>query len=348
VGTLERERSLLEAKYRKYLDNLEQARIDRALEKEKISNVSVVQPATRSSLPKPRRRAVKLVFAAILAAAGSIVVAMASEHLDHTLGRPEDIGRFLSLPTLVSIPVLKRSAMAARNGLAQATTVAGTVAATENHRVWEVPGEAAEFFEVLRLRLLRQLGAASGKPVVVGVTSCREGEGVSFVAANLAVALSRYAGDVPVLYMEAAPGQGKHERSFGMKALGAAEIRTDEEGRTRVHEQSLYTTFTPNRPAETNAATTAAVQRYDKLLPMLREKDYAYVVIDMPPLSEGSSSLRLAGPMDGLILVIESEKIRWEVAQWARGMLVDANTNLVGAVLNKRKYYVPKWLYARM
>ena len=45
---LQRELSLLDAKYRKYTENLEQSRIDQALMNNKMSNISVIQAATTS------------------------------------------------------------------------------------------------------------------------------------------------------------------------------------------------------------------------------------------------------------------------------------------------------------
>ena len=53
VRTLQREIDLEDTKYRKYSDNLEQARIDQGLELGRISNITVAQPPTYE--PKPIR-----------------------------------------------------------------------------------------------------------------------------------------------------------------------------------------------------------------------------------------------------------------------------------------------------
>src|SRR5207245_1344504 len=55
VNRQEREFGLQESHYRRYAENLEQAQIDRALEAERITNISVVQPATYEIEPvQPR------------------------------------------------------------------------------------------------------------------------------------------------------------------------------------------------------------------------------------------------------------------------------------------------------
>jgi Mrp family chromosome partitioning ATPase len=52
--------------------------------------------------------------------------------------------------------------------------------------------------------------------------------------------------------------------------------------------------------------------------------------------------------MDAVILVIEAEKTRWEVARKAKEELEKAGATILGAVLNKRKYYIPRSIYRRM
>ena len=51
LAQLEREANLLDTNYRRYSENLEQARIDESLEAQRISNITVAQPATFN--PKP-------------------------------------------------------------------------------------------------------------------------------------------------------------------------------------------------------------------------------------------------------------------------------------------------------
>lgn len=75
IAKLEREIELQTTQYRKYAENLEQARIDHALELKRISNVSIVQPATYEREPtRPRKKvnlALGLLFA-LLSCAGLV------------------------------------------------------------------------------------------------------------------------------------------------------------------------------------------------------------------------------------------------------------------------------------
>jgi uncharacterized protein involved in exopolysaccharide biosynthesis len=108
MANLQRELSLQEAKYRKYSENLEQARIDQALETNKISNISVVQAANASMKPVKPRKALNLALGFFLGIFGGLGLAFFSEYLDHSIKTPQDVGEKVKLQLLASIPYLKR------------------------------------------------------------------------------------------------------------------------------------------------------------------------------------------------------------------------------------------------
>jgi uncharacterized protein involved in exopolysaccharide biosynthesis len=105
---MQRELSLVDAKYRKYSESLEQARIDQAMETNKISNISVVQAATASMKPIRPRKALNLALGLFLGIFGGVGLAFFSEYLDHTLRTPQDVEEKLDLQVLASIPHLKK------------------------------------------------------------------------------------------------------------------------------------------------------------------------------------------------------------------------------------------------
>jgi polysaccharide biosynthesis protein PslE len=106
VDKLEREVQLQDAGYRKYFENLEQARIDQALESERISNINIIQPASFSEEPVGLNILVTLVAGFLMSAAAAFGVVIVANVLDHSLKSPEDVEDSLGLPLLVSIPRL--------------------------------------------------------------------------------------------------------------------------------------------------------------------------------------------------------------------------------------------------
>src|SRR5262249_19209519 len=104
VARLQREVDLHEAHYRKYADNLEQLQIDGALEAEKISNISIVQPATYDAKPVRPRPLLNLGLGLLFALLGGLGLALLLASLDPSLKTPEEVEQRLGLPALASIP----------------------------------------------------------------------------------------------------------------------------------------------------------------------------------------------------------------------------------------------------
>jgi len=338
VRALEREQEILAAKYRKYQESMEQARIDRALETEKISNISVVQPATRPVRPSPSAKGLKMLLAICVGLCGGVTLAFGCEYLTHTFGRPEDVEQVLQLRALVSIPKLDASQVRLRRDGRRSGESGGETG-------WEVGEQSARWFEELRDRVLWSLPAPLGKPVILGVTSSCSGEGVTCVAAHLAAALAGRGRQGRVLYVNANRENPETGDLLGIrKAPGAAEVMLDERDNLKVMGQDLSDLGNGDSAAPPEARTTVPM-RYDYLLPSLRKHDYSFVVLDLPSVTGGRAPVRLAGSTDGMILVLEADRVRWEVAERAKNLLLEADANVLGAVLNKRKFYVPQWLY---
>jgi protein-tyrosine kinase len=72
---------------------------------------------------------------------------------------------------------------------------------------------------------------------------------------------------------------------------------------------------------------------------------FDYVILDSPPALIFSEFRVLCSKADGVILVVNSEKTRRQVAVKAKKELEEAGANLLGVVLNKRRYYIPNWVY---
>jgi len=88
-------------------------------------------------------------------------------------------------------------------------------------------------------------------------------------------------------------------------------------------------------------------ERFDTFLSNARE-EFDYVILDSAPLPSFAEARVLCEKVDGVVLVLESGKIRRQVALRAKKELEDAGARILGVVLNKRKYHIPDWLYKRL
>jgi Mrp family chromosome partitioning ATPase len=78
------------------------------------------------------------------------------------------------------------------------------------------------------------------------------------------------------------------------------------------------------------------------------QEQFDTIVIDAPSLQHSSEGIALAAKADAVALVIESETTRLPVIEKLRDTLNAAGANVIGAVMNKRRLYIPEKVYARL
>ncbi|MCP3951309.1 MAG: CpsD/CapB family tyrosine-protein kinase [Desulfobacterales bacterium] len=86
---------------------------------------------------------------------------------------------------------------------------------------------------------------------------------------------------------------------------------------------------------------------FDTFLTKMKN-DFDYIIIDSPPVNGCAETLMIAKMADGIILVLESEKSRQHVATKAKQLIDESGVLFIGVIINRRKYYIPKWIYKRL
>lgn len=69
------------------------------------------------------------------------------------------------------------------------------------------------------------------------------------------------------------------------------------------------------------------------------------IIVDSPPATMFPDGLAIASQVDGVILVVEAEKTRWQVALNVREKIEKHGGNILGIVFNKRRFYIPEFIY---
>jgi polysaccharide biosynthesis transport protein len=73
---------------------------------------------------------------------------------------------------------------------------------------------------------------------------------------------------------------------------------------------------------------------------------FEFVIVDAPPLTRYSDAVVLGQLSDGLVLVLEADATRREVASVVADTLRAAKIPILGAVLNKRTFPIPEKIYS--
>lgn len=183
----------------------------------------------------------------------------------------------------------------------------------------------------------------------IGLTSCSLGEGVSSMAANFAVAAAEVLHH-PVLLIDLNVASPAQASLFGLSgnlglrdALCATAAFSDCPKPTSIANLSL---LAPSAAYEIDPSSIDPLHVREML--DAYQNDYELIVVDLPPATEASPAVQAAASLSGVLLVIEAERTRCEVAERTVNRLSSARANVLGVVLNKRPEHIPNWLYKRL
>jgi Mrp family chromosome partitioning ATPase len=101
------------------------------------------------------------------------------------------------------------------------------------------------------------------------------------------------------------------------------------------------------RPAGEDWQTPGSLDRLKVRLAALR-KDFAVILIDAPPINAYADAALLGRMADGVVMILEANSTRREAAQRAKEILDAAGVRVLWAVLNKRTFPIPEFLYRRL
>lgn len=346
ISALMRDIGTHEANLLKYSENLEQSRIDTAMENQRISNISIVQEASLPIKSIRPRKLLNLGMGFFLGFFGAILLAIISELMDHTIKSPNDIEDKLNMKSLGYIPRLRSFQLngkssvnlkinGRRPGAPQKERHIGTLV--------NLPTKSQNNYLDLKERLLQSLNGSAAGGYVIGVTSYNRREGVSTVVANLTKALAnKSTGKVLVLDANTANPSLHKILGVGMSP-GLTDIMKTCSAKDAVKQINNIRVI-PAGLDEGPITDGVMWERFKNLIEESRKR-YDFTIMDIPALSQGAFASKITAQCDGVIMVIESERLRSEVAQDCRKQLAARNVKTIGAVLNKRRFYIPKWIY---
>ncbi len=184
---------------------------------------------------------------------------------------------------------------------------------------------------------------------VVMFTSSVRQEGCTTLLAGLGYTLATRAG-VKVCLVDANikwPGLGD------LMGLEPHAGLTDIVGRDLDVRMALRSTATPNLNVLVGGNTpliASEVFGSAKTTALLEElrRDHQYILIDTPAVMPVPEVAMQGKKADGVVLVTRANKTDRTVVQKARDLLAGADANLLGVVLNRRRYVIPEFLYQRL
>lgn len=297
----------------------EEARVIDQLQEEKISNLSVFQPATFVERAISPQKKILMVLIAALGLAGGVGLSYLREASSRKLTTATEVESQLQLPVLTTVPSLKHT---------PTSTAANPV--LRQHA----------------LKVLSEILLAGGRSdregYVLGVLGVDKDSGATTQAIQLALAAADDCNMRTVL-IDADTKHRSLSTSFKLNGHpGLVELVNgdatpsdclQQSSRSDVELIACSSMSNTERLTQRSSDVICALDAYRASCDML--------VIDLPPAANPDHAIGLTRHFDGVVVVIESENTSITDAERLVSRMRASGVQVLGAVLNKRKEHLP-------
>jgi len=195
-----------------------------------------------------------------------------------------------------------------------------------------------------QIRLLSQKQGAK----VILLTEPEMHEGVTSIISNIAFYLSHHGG-VDVLVIDANFREPEMYKIFKVDQVpGFADVITEKapfDDGVRKVAPHLY--IMPSGLTHVDAIKLLSSAKVKQVVETARRK-FDVVLVDCPDLKRYKDALVMASHVDGVVLLVSEGKTRRHVIESVISPLREKRYNLLGAILNNRRFVIPKWVYDRI
>jgi len=185
---------------------------------------------------------------------------------------------------------------------------------------------------------------------VIQFIAAREGEGTSTIVREFARTSATILGKSVFLFNAELPDALPSPAGAGGVGDdgGGQDLRTPEASETDVSRVEPSTTSVCLIPQDfTNIRKYFYSPRIDSFWDSLRQQ-FDLILIDSPPFETSPDGIAISHRVDGVVLVLEAEKTRWPVAEHLKKQILLNGGNILGVVFNKRRYYIPEFVYKQI
>ncbi len=206
-----------------------------------------------------------------------------------------------------------------------------------------IPKEVTDEYKRLKYNIL---SLNSGKVIrAILFTSVTNGKGNSAITTNFAITLASD-GEKVLLVDADLENPSLHELFNLDRKNGLTELCFDKNPLANVIQKTQFvnlSVITCGKPYSNSGSVLECSSLSADVETMKTQADW--VLLHAPPIYWSNGAVILAKNVDGVVMVVEAEKTRWEVAASAKQRIEDGKGTILGVILNNRRFHIPGWIY---
>ncbi len=324
---LKKDLDLAKVTYEKYYEGFLESDLRNMSKSEQVTNISIIEDPSLNYIPDWPSKKKLFLFAGAFLAAGNFFLVMLLSMLSNTVTNPSDLNKQFERVPLGTIPLELIPAKAKEPLSKQA--ISNIVA--PNGRGVDVGLDYYEnnLKEFQRLYINLTLAGENEKVFLVGRS--RPGEGGATISFNLAAFMANYLGK-KVAFVDYLPSR------VTAKASGFEPVLDGKFQKAEISRVDCY------RYVESRQFRHDDLKEKYAQLDILRDQ-YDYVFCNIPPVKDSADLVFLNYHVDRILFFVEAEGTKLQVIKYNVDTLIQYGFSKISFILNKRRFYIPKFLY---
>lgn len=206
-----------------------------------------------------------------------------------------------------------------------------------------IPKKVKEEYQRIKYNILR-LNSGKGIKAIL-FAGPTEGERNSMVIINFAMMLASEG--ERVLLVDANLKNPSFHQVFNLqKRNGLAELFLDKSPLENVIQKTRFDNLGVITCGKASSSPSSIFRSPSVGTHIEKMKTQAdWILFEAPPIHSAEETVALATKVDGVVMVVEAEKTRWEVAASAKQRIENGDGTILGVVLNNRRLHIPEWIY---
>ncbi|MCF6149214.1 MAG: polysaccharide biosynthesis tyrosine autokinase [Candidatus Kuenenia sp.] len=290
------------------------------------ASVKIVEQAQIPLTPAGGNKRVAIAVAFVMSIFLGILFTYGFEYMDQTFKTPKEVEDFFDLPLLGSIP--------------KGTSTNGNlIKDIKNNNIKAPP------YHRLSEQLYLLMNDKNMKSVLITASSYNDGS--TSIVANTSVYLAKK-GHKVLLIDANLRAPAIHEKFKISNSPGLADIFENKISfgeTTQDIDHNL--TILPAGKTTMNPMTILGSHKLPEIISAAKER-YEIIFVDYPNLKNIKDVALLSSYLDGIVLVVNEGKTRRHTIKALISPLEQKNSNIIGVILNNRKYVIPQMIYERV
>jgi capsular exopolysaccharide synthesis family protein len=324
LTSLERENQLYANAYNNLLDELRKVDREKAT---KTEFIEILDPAIEPEFPINSNKKAKAAGGGVLGLLLGVMAVLVLEVMDRSIKSVDDIKGHLKLNVLGAIPQVAFDSVNDFQDHEKARMMDQQLVTHDF-----APTPIGEAYRSLRTSII--YNKKTGRLQTLVLTSTAPGDGKSFTAANLGIALAQQKSKT--LLVDTDLRRGVQHNTFGVPKepgfsnyLCGQVIGADITNETHIPNLSMIScgSLVPN-PSELLGSL-----QMRRFLDEMRRK-FDVIIFDTPPLNAATDAVVLGTQVDGVAIVVRAGKTHREVARQKLELFQNLEAKIIGVILN--------------